>query len=64
MNHKGVAYTVIKAEADGLWRWHFQIGDQIKSGMTETKIEPLAIRRAQLQIDRALKEVSAMRGIG
>jgi hypothetical protein len=58
VNHKGVDYTVVKADADGVWRWQFQIGDQIKSGRTETAIEQLAMRRAQLRIDRALKMVA------
>jgi hypothetical protein len=61
MNHKGVDYTVAKADVDGVWRWHFQIGDQIKTGKTETKIELLAIRRTQLRIDRALKDVEQNR---
>ena len=60
MTHKGVDYTVAKADVDGFWRWQFQIGDQIKTGRTEAKLELLAIRRVQLRIDQALKEVSAM----
>jgi hypothetical protein len=48
---------------DGFWRWQFQIGDQIKTGRTEAKLELLAIRRVQLRIDQALKEVSAMYSI-
>jgi hypothetical protein len=60
MTHKGVDYTVVKADVDGFWRWQFQIGDQIKTGRTEAKLELLAIRRVQLRIDQALKEVSAM----
>jgi hypothetical protein len=58
MNHKGEDFTVVKTDVDGFWRWQFQIGDQIKPGRTETKIELLAIRRAQLRIDQALREIA------
>jgi hypothetical protein len=40
----------------GIWRWQFRIGDEVKSGKTETKISLLAIRRVQLRIDRELKK--------
>ncbi|WP_368509135.1 hypothetical protein [Bradyrhizobium lupini] len=33
------------------------IGEQIKTGKTETKIDLLAIRRVQLRIDRELKAI-------
>jgi hypothetical protein len=56
MNHKGVEYTVARSEP-GFWRWRFRIGDMVKTGRTETSMELLAMRRAQLRIDRALKEV-------
>jgi len=42
--------------APGVWKWQFQIGDTVKSGKTETNINLLAVRRVQLQIDRALKQ--------
>jgi hypothetical protein len=37
--------------------WQFRIGEQIKTGKTETKIDLLAIRRVQLRIDRELKAI-------
>ena len=32
--------------------WQFRIGEKLKSGRTETRINLLAIRRVQLRIDR------------
>ncbi|MFT4119991.1 hypothetical protein [Bradyrhizobium sp.] len=55
MNHRGVEFTVVKTAIPGIWQWQFRIGDQIKIGKTETKIDLLAIRRVQLRIDRELK---------
>ena len=55
MMHKGVEYTVTLA-APGVWKWQFHIGDAIKTGKTEAKLQLLAIRRVQLRIDRELKK--------
>jgi hypothetical protein len=49
MNHKGVEYTVVRSEP-GFWHWRFRIGEQVKTGRTETNMELLAMRRAQLLI--------------
>jgi len=35
-----------------------QIGETVKTGKTETKIDLLAIRRVQLRIDRELKRTN------
>jgi hypothetical protein len=56
MNHKGVEYTVAMTATPGIWKWQFRIGDAVKTGTTETKINFLAIRRVQLRIDRELKK--------
>ena len=40
----------------GIWKWQFQIGDEVKTGRTETRISLLAMRRVQLRIDRELKK--------
>jgi hypothetical protein len=56
MVHKGVEYTVAPTATPDVWKWQFQIGDQIKTGRTETRINLLAIRRVQLRIDRELKK--------
>jgi hypothetical protein len=55
-NHRGVEYMVATTATPGIWRWQFRIGDEVKSGKTETKISLLAIRRVQLRIDRELKK--------
>ena len=55
MNHRGVEFTVAKTAIPGVWQWRFRIGDETKTGKTETKIDLLAIRRVQLRIDRELK---------
>ncbi len=55
MNHRGVEFTVAETAIPGIWQWQFRIGEQVKTGKTETKIDLLAIRRVQLRIDRELK---------
>jgi hypothetical protein len=57
MNHRGVEFTVAKTAIPGIWQWQFRIGEQLKTGKTETKIDLLAIRRVQLRIDRELKAI-------
>jgi hypothetical protein len=57
MNHRGVEFTVAKTAISGIWQWQFRIGDETKTGKTETKIDLLAIRRVQLRIDRELKAI-------
>ena len=58
MNHKGVEYTLTMTTVPGVWKWQFQIGNEIKTGKTETKIDLLAIRRVQSRIDRGLKKIA------
>jgi hypothetical protein len=58
MNHKGVEYTVVKSDTTGFWHWQFRIGEEIKTGRTETNIELLAMRRAQLKINQVLNGVA------
>jgi hypothetical protein len=55
MNHKGVEYAVVPTATPGIWKWQFHIGDAVNAGKTETNLDLLAIRRAQLCIDRELK---------
>jgi hypothetical protein len=55
MTYKGVEYTVVPT-APGIWKWQFQIGHQVKTGKTETQLELLAVRRAELRITRELRE--------
>jgi len=49
MMHKGVHYTVAVTAVPSIWKWQFQIGDAVKTGKTETRINLLAIRRVQLR---------------
>jgi hypothetical protein len=57
MNHRGVEFTVAKTALPGVWQWQFRIGDETRTGKTETKIDLLAIRRVHLRIDRELKAI-------
>jgi hypothetical protein len=56
MVHKGIEYVVVPTAIPGIWKWQFRIGDLIKTGRTETRINLLAMRRVQLRIDRELKK--------
>ncbi len=58
MYHRGIEFTVAKTAIPGIWQWQFRIGDKLKTGKTETKLDLLAIRRVQLRIDRELKAVA------
>jgi len=62
MNHRGVEYAVTATSVPGVWKWQFRIGDEIKTGKMETKINLLAIRRVQLRIDRELKKIARVPG--
>lgn len=59
MNHRGVEYTVVATETPDIWKWQFRIGEIVKSGITETRINLLALRRVQLRIDRELKKAAS-----
>ncbi|MGZ5876376.1 MAG: hypothetical protein ACXWKP_30290 [Bradyrhizobium sp.] len=56
MMHKGVEYKVAPTATPGIWKWQFRIGDLVKTGWTETRINLLAMRRVQLRINRELKK--------
>jgi hypothetical protein len=53
--HRGVAFAVVEVEP-GLWRWQFQIGVKLTTGTTKTKLVQMAVKRAQLRIDRELSK--------
>jgi hypothetical protein len=61
MMHKGIEYSVAVGAAPGVWKWQFRIGDTVRSGKTETRINLLAVRRVQLRIDRELKKATLER---
>jgi hypothetical protein len=53
--YKGIEYTVASTAEPDVWRWHFQIGDKVITGKTQTRLAALAARRVQLKIDAALR---------
>jgi hypothetical protein len=58
MSYKGVEFTVSMTGNPDVWQWQFQIGSATKSGKTEAKLELLAVRRIQSQIDRELRKLA------
>jgi hypothetical protein len=56
MEHKGVEYTVVQM-ADGTgWRWEIKLGDdKNKSGATPVG-RAFAIKLAEYEIDRVIKD--------
>jgi len=56
MEYKGVEYSVVQLVEGTSWRWEVKFGDgKEKSGVTPIS-RPAAIKLAQLEIDRALKD--------
>jgi hypothetical protein len=67
MNHRGVESGVEPApEREGIWIWRFEVDGEVRTGKTQTKLKPMAIRRAQQAINRELKKRSVLyeSGIG
>ena len=59
MNHRGVEFCVEQApEREGVWVWRFEVDGEVRTGKTQTKLKPMAIRRAQQAIGRELKKRS------
>ena len=58
MTHKGVEFTVSMTAVPDVWKWQFQIGLRVRSGKTEAKLQLLAVRRVQSQIDRELRKLA------
>jgi hypothetical protein len=56
VEHKGVEYSVVQLTADAGWRWEFKLADgKSKSGVTAIS-RAAAIKIAEYEIDRALKD--------
>jgi hypothetical protein len=53
--YKDVEYTVMATAEPDVWEWRFQIGDQIKTGRTQTRLAALATRRVKSKIDAAIR---------
>ena len=56
MNRRGVEYTIVQL-GPSLWKWQFQIGNNVTTGNTNTKLKGMAAKRAEVRIDRALKRL-------
>jgi hypothetical protein len=54
--HKGIVFTVEAADVPGLYRFRFQIGDQMVEGKTKTNLKGMAIQRAKVTVDRWLRK--------
>ena len=59
MIHRGVQYTVVATAEPDIWEWRYELGDQIKSGRTQTRLAALAARRVKSKIDAALRATGA-----
>jgi hypothetical protein len=58
MEYKGVEYSVVQLTEGLGWRWEVRLDDgKSKSGMTPVS-RAVAIRQAELEIDRILKDRS------
>jgi len=56
MEYKGVEYSVVQLTDGSGWRWQFRFDDgRTKTGMTAVS-RAVAIRLAESEIDRVLKE--------
>ena len=55
MIYRGVPYSVAPTVEPDVWQWQFQIGDDVKTGKTRTRLGAMAARRVQSKIDAALK---------
>jgi hypothetical protein len=56
MEYKGVEYSVVQLTDDAGWRWEVRFADgKSKSGVTQIS-RAAAIKIAEYEIDRALKD--------
>jgi hypothetical protein len=62
--HRGIEFTVARTKTAGVWRWHFWIAEEAKTGQTRAKLRLLAIRRVQIIINRELRKRTAKTTIG
>jgi hypothetical protein len=53
--HRGVQFTVVATAEPDVWEWRYELGDQVKSGRTQTRLAALAARRVKSKIDAALR---------
>ena len=56
MEHKGVEYTVVQLAGGAGWKWEVRLGDGMnKSGVTPES-RAFAIKLAEFEIDRVVKD--------
>jgi hypothetical protein len=56
MEHKGVEYTVVQMAGGAGWRWEIRLGDDKNKSGTTPVSRALAIKLAEYEIDRILKD--------
>lgn len=59
MIHRGIQYTVVATAEPDVWEWRYELGDQIKTGKTQTRLAALAARRVKSKIDAVLRATQA-----
>jgi hypothetical protein len=58
MEYKGMEYSVVQLTEDRVWRWEIRLADgKSKSGVTPVS-RAVAIKQAEYEIDRILKDRS------
>jgi hypothetical protein len=58
--YKGVEYSVVATAEPDVWEWRYRIGDKVKTGKTQTRLEELAARRVKSKIDAALRAATRL----
>ena len=58
--YKGVEYSVVPTAEPDVWEWRYRIGDKVKTGKTQTRLEALAARRVKSKIDAALRAATRL----
>jgi hypothetical protein len=58
--YKGVEYTIVATAEPDVWEWRYRIGDKVKTGKTQTRLEALAARRVKSKIDAALRAATRL----
>jgi hypothetical protein len=53
--YRGIQYSVVATADADIWEWRYEMGAQVKSGKTQTRLAALAARRVRSKIDAALR---------
>ena len=57
--YRGVQYSVAPTVEPDVWQWQFQIGDDVKTGKTRTRLGAMAAHCVQSKIDAPLRAAGA-----